>query len=208
VQVFDRDPELGVVYTGVSGMDKEGNILGRGQRRMVRGFVLPIAIRRTIPPFSSVLVRRGVFDTVGMFDESLPLAIDYDLWLRVAAVYRFDYVDEPLLLYRIGHANLSRRADERRRLVLSTILPTFLDNGGRQLLGRREIAEAYGDTYAQTGEALRSASPGKAIAWGCLACLTAPWMLYTWKTLARSCIPATLIRLSRNVCDRLFRRHF
>ena len=56
-----------------------------------------------------------------MFDPALPLAIDYDLWLRVARHFEFDYVDEPLVRYRTGHANLSSRITERLSAVLAIL---------------------------------------------------------------------------------------
>src|SRR5256885_880946 len=68
--------------------------------------------------FSSVVVRRDVFEGVGVFDESLALAIDYDLWLRAATRYSFDYVAAPLVKYRVGHPNLSSRVEERLLTVL------------------------------------------------------------------------------------------
>ena len=58
---------------------------------------------------SSALVHRSVFERVGLFDESLPVCEDYDLWLRVTASYRVDLVDRPLVVKHGGHADqLSR----------------------------------------------------------------------------------------------------
>ena len=91
--------------------------------------------------------------SIGVFNEEVPIAIDFELWLRVAMKYEFDYVDEPLLLYRTGHANLSRRFKERRKLVVGTIIPHILNEcGGRELLSRREIAEAYANLFSDMGE--------------------------------------------------------
>jgi glycosyltransferase involved in cell wall biosynthesis len=59
---------------------------------------------------SSVLVDRGLFDEVGLFDETLPACEDYDLWLRVCAYHSVLYLEEPLLVKHGGHADqLSRR---------------------------------------------------------------------------------------------------
>ena len=58
---------------------------------------------------SSVLIHRSVFDTVGLFDESLPACEDYDLWLRMSCHYEVGYIDEPLVVKYGGHADqLSR----------------------------------------------------------------------------------------------------
>ena len=52
---------------------------------------------------SAVMVRRELFETVGYFDEELPAAEDYDLWLRVAVDYLVPLLPEPLVIKRGGH---------------------------------------------------------------------------------------------------------
>ncbi len=59
---------------------------------------------------SSAIIRRDLFDEIGLFDESLPACEDYDLWLRLCAAYPVLYADEALLIKHGGHADqLSRR---------------------------------------------------------------------------------------------------
>ena len=58
---------------------------------------------------SSVLIKKEIFDTVGMFDESLPACEDYDLWLRICATHPVHYLDKKLLIKYGGHEDqLSR----------------------------------------------------------------------------------------------------
>ncbi len=52
---------------------------------------------------SSVVLHKHVFDKVGLFDESLPACEDYDLWLRVCALYPVSFVNEPLVIKYGGH---------------------------------------------------------------------------------------------------------
>jgi glycosyltransferase involved in cell wall biosynthesis len=59
---------------------------------------------------SSVLIRRDLFDDLGLFDEQLPACEDYDLWLRVCAQEPVLYVSEPLIYKYGGHEDqLSRQ---------------------------------------------------------------------------------------------------
>ena len=206
VELFDRDPQLGVAYTGRCLIDPDGNRLAVEDRDMVRGLVLRIAIRRTIPPFSSSIVRRSVLDDVGLFDETIQLAIDYELWMRVARKYSFDYVDEPLLLYRTGHANLSRRSDERRALVLDKILPEFLARPGvSDELGNRAIAEAYADTYLNQAHDERSRSLRLALTSHMKAIRAAPWMWPAWYGVIRCCVPDSLVRCIKSPLGKIHR---
>jgi len=57
---------------------------------------------------SVVMVRRSVLENVGPFDERLFNGADWDMWLRIAAVCRFEYVSEILVYIRI-HANSIQR---------------------------------------------------------------------------------------------------
>lgn len=59
---------------------------------------------------SSVLIKKDLFSSVGMFDETLPACEDYDLWLRICATHKVHYLQTPLLKKYGGHADqLSRK---------------------------------------------------------------------------------------------------
>jgi glycosyltransferase involved in cell wall biosynthesis len=52
---------------------------------------------------SAVMLRKSLFDTVGVFDEHLPACEDYDLWLRISCRYPVHLIDFPLIIKRGGH---------------------------------------------------------------------------------------------------------
>ena len=52
---------------------------------------------------SAVMIRKRLFDKVGIFDENLPACEDYDLWLRIAHHYPIYLIDTPLIIKRGGH---------------------------------------------------------------------------------------------------------
>ncbi len=67
---------------------------------------LPLCI---ISP-SAVVIKRELFDRVGLFDETLPACEDYDLWLRICQQMPVHYIDKPLITKYGGHEDqLSRR---------------------------------------------------------------------------------------------------
>jgi hypothetical protein len=57
---------------------------------------------------STVLIERALLLDCGGFDPALSQCADWDLWIRLAAVTGFAYVDEPLVRYRVHAANMSR----------------------------------------------------------------------------------------------------
>jgi hypothetical protein len=54
------------------------------------------------------------------------MGIDWDLWLRISTQFEFDFVDEPLLLYRIGHSGQMSRKVEIRQKCSDRIMESFL----------------------------------------------------------------------------------
>ena len=49
------------------------------------------------------MIKKSLFDTVGIFDESLPACEDYDLWLRISCRYPVHLIETPLIIKRGGH---------------------------------------------------------------------------------------------------------
>ena len=52
---------------------------------------------------SSALIHKSIFEDIGLFDESLKVCEDYDLWLRIALRYSFKFLSDKLIVKRGGH---------------------------------------------------------------------------------------------------------
>jgi glycosyltransferase involved in cell wall biosynthesis len=85
---------------------------------------LPLCI---ISP-SSVIIHRAVFDTVGVFDENMPVCEDYDLWLRIASVYPVFFLPEKLIEKHAGdwHQLSKQHSLDKYRIIA---LVKMLGNG-------------------------------------------------------------------------------
>ena len=59
---------------------------------------------------SAVMIKRALFDEVGLFDEGLPACEDYDLWLRISWRYPVHLIETPLIVKRGGHADQLSKA--------------------------------------------------------------------------------------------------
>jgi hypothetical protein len=69
------------------------------------------------------MISRRLFDQTGGFDENLPAAEDYDLWLRVTAFHEVDFVPKPLVIKHGGHSDqLSRCVPAIDRFRIQAIL--------------------------------------------------------------------------------------
>lgn len=72
---------------------------------------------------SSVVIRRKVFDKVGLFDERIKYAEDSDMWFRIIANYPVAFYDKYMVWYLYDAEN---RAMNRTRL-LKYWLPYFVE---------------------------------------------------------------------------------
>jgi glycosyltransferase involved in cell wall biosynthesis len=99
-------PEVGVVYSTMEFIDDAGDKVPYEASPLSRpraGRITEALFVDNIVPFSAAVARRECFDKIGLMDDTLKMAIDWDLWLRMSVHFSFAYVDEPLLLYRVGH---------------------------------------------------------------------------------------------------------
>ncbi len=159
-------PTVGVVYCRRSLIDEAGNALPpRPRTPLPRGRVLAEMFAYNFVCFSSVVVRRTVFDHVGAFDPTWDLAIDYELWLRVAAQYGFDLVDEELVLYRTGHGNLSAKLADRVSAAEAMMTQALERRGLAGHLPNDVIAEGYASTFRTLAYSLRPSEPLSAATW-------------------------------------------
>jgi len=116
---------------------------------------------------SAVLMTRELFQTVGGFDESLPVCEDYDLWLRIARSHHIDLLAEPLVVKRGGHADqLSHSTwglDRFRVRALKKLLDTGIAGEKRiwvvdTMLGKARILEAGARKRGHESKALEYAA--------------------------------------------------
>jgi glycosyltransferase involved in cell wall biosynthesis len=159
------DPGVGVCFCRRGLIDAAGDRLPGADPPAPSGRVLTELFLRNFVCFSSVAVRREVFDHVGGFDPGLDLAIDYDLWLRAARHYAFQLVDEELVLYRTGHGNLSKRLSDRVATADAIMTRAIERRGLGEVLPPAVVGEGYASAYTALGWTLRPSDPLAAAGW-------------------------------------------
>jgi len=87
------------------------------------GDIFEPSLERCLVSPSAVMLRRSLLDEVGLFDESLPVCEDYDLWLRIACRHPIHLIDKELLVREGGHPDqLSARGPGMDRYRIQALV--------------------------------------------------------------------------------------
>jgi glycosyltransferase involved in cell wall biosynthesis len=148
-------PNTGAIYTGYDIVDRDS---GKAISRMLpehRGDVSLVLLRgNCVGPTSSFLVRRKCFETVGMFDESLPSFQEYDLWIRLSRAYHFDYVAECLFNYCVHSKRISTNPEAICKGVGILLRKYGASETFRKTCSRRYLFVAV--QYCEGGEGVKA----------------------------------------------------
>ncbi|AOH55180.1 glycosyl transferase family 2 [Peribacillus muralis] len=112
-------------YTSYYCIDDNGEIITPiiGINPPTRLEFIKAMIRGNIINGCSVMIQREVFEQIGFFDEALLYTHDYDLWLRIMQNFKFHFVPQPLLQYRIhtqmGSKRFAGSIKKENRLVIN-----------------------------------------------------------------------------------------
>jgi glycosyltransferase involved in cell wall biosynthesis len=122
------NPECGLVYGGANYIDEAGRIIGRfpaaqtDYRRLRQGYV---HIPQQASFFQAASWRAG-----GPLDTSFFFAMDYDLWVRIAASSQVKYIPQLWANFRLHSAAKTIAADDR---CWPEMLRVHYRDGGRFL---------------------------------------------------------------------------
>jgi len=131
MQCLSENPQWLVMQTDEKWIRNGSFVNPMNKHRKYSGWIFPQCLPLCIVSPSAVIIHQKVFNDVGVFDESLPVCEDYDLWLRIALKYEIGLLPEKLIVKTGGHADqLSRKywgMDRYRVLALEKILLAGLD---------------------------------------------------------------------------------
>ena len=130
VALFQQQPQMQACYTDEIWMRHGVRVNPRQIHQKHAGWIFLHSLPRCIISPSSIMLRRGLWDRLGGFDERLPACEDYDLWLRLTATVPVTLLPERLIVKRGGHADQLSHCvpvlDQYRITALEKILATPL----------------------------------------------------------------------------------
>lgn len=87
-------------------------------------------------PASTVMVRADVVGLGNLLHDETLLHSDWELWIRLMALGRVGFIDEPLVCYRVHGKNISMTIDSEANLIQCLAVMTSLRRKAVQIGGR------------------------------------------------------------------------
>ena len=152
LRLFERNPELGLVFSDAYMVSSERKTIACfKERKPSRGNIFyEYLLSDNFVPLLTVLTPKVVISRYMPFDDRYKISEEFDLFLRIARDYKFDYVDEPLGNYYIHDANTIRINPERAIKEKFEIVQYWLGvEPSIEKLYRRQLRKRFAYLYSQ-----------------------------------------------------------
>lgn len=119
---LEIDDSFGLIYSNVEVRTDQGILSDQKKEIEPEASIqsnLELMLSRNLITSPTAMVKRKALEEVGLFDESIRWGgDDYDLWIRIAHKFKFDYIDEVLC---IRHEHQQNYSADKKRMMLKTI---------------------------------------------------------------------------------------
>jgi glycosyltransferase involved in cell wall biosynthesis len=127
---MDAHPEVGLLGAGACEVDETGRKVAVQMPPPDDAALRAALIRRNPFIHSAVMARRALVERAGGYDESVPVAQDYDLWMRLAPLTRLASLPEVLVVRRLLPDRVSATRDDARLRAETRIRWRAVRGGG------------------------------------------------------------------------------
>jgi glycosyltransferase involved in cell wall biosynthesis len=151
VNIMESESEDAIVYGSYFRIDQEGNIYGKCKRKLYSGKI-------TAPLFKTILVHacgsmfpKKILKGPNVFDTSLKVCSDYDLWLNLSTKYRFVALSEPTFKRRRHDDNLSVSSFENCLTELRVLEKFYFENAEKDLIPESTARKVFSKENRRVG---------------------------------------------------------
>jgi len=119
---FQSHPEALICQTDEIWIRNGVRVNPKNRHKKPSGMIFEPSLQLCLVSPSAVMIKKNLFDVVGLFNESFPACEDYDLWLRIGLNHPIYLIDRQLVVKRGGHDDqLSRNPGLDRYRIQSIV---------------------------------------------------------------------------------------
>lgn len=157
VKFFLENPDAMVCQTQEIWIRNQRRVNPKNRHQKPDGMIFESSLHLCLVSPSAVMIRRGLFDVKGYFNEQFPVCEDYDLWLRISCDTPVHLIDKPYTIKHGGHddqLSQSHSQDKYRILSLKNLLESNVltrDQTAGALKVLKEKCAIYGQGCMKRG---------------------------------------------------------
>lgn len=169
MKFIESHPDVDVVGTAVQVIDPVGSPISVIRYPLDDALIKMTLRAATAFAHGSVVMRRDVLLAVGGYDTAFFPAEDYDLWCRLASGgATLANLDDPLYLYRLSEAGVSRVMSEHQAATATAIGDRYAATIGQNLPSLVDALRAVRTTWRQVEDRDASSRSLRRISSSCL----------------------------------------
>ena len=187
-------PELSIVYTPMAPITMDGKVIKGHSKPCLAGRLTEELFQSIFVHDPAAVIHKRVIETCGGFDESLPVSVGHEFWLRVSTRFEFGLIDEPLALRRWSEQSLTRRNRSRGRRIKAAMLERFyFELGGADMLKPAPAMRRLSSVHYKAGKLLLAeGNPRQAKRYLAKAVRYKPTNLRAWPVLLAATVASLL----------------
>ena len=198
ITFLNDNPHLEWIYSDTWFFEERtSNIryLASDRHPLLEGDILEPLFLNNFIPSPTLMFRRSVFEQVGVWDETVQTAEDWNMWLRIARSFPNGVCREPLALYRIHTQNKLSKVDP---FVYSRTINQIIESHAAKSPERLSRLVDRSKAIQETKVALRQLKKhrpdvARRLLWR--AFKRAPFRLTTFLLLIGSCLPRRVLEM-------------
>ena len=153
IAALEQDESVALVHSRQDFIDSHGNKIDYEWITGGSGYCFRDNFIKNRIAVLTVLIRKTIIDEIGLFNEQLSGADDYEMWLRITLKYPIKYIDQALAFYRFHDNNVSK--DSFRMTItdlkaINTILSDYPE--ALKLAGKNTVRARLHELHSQLGD--------------------------------------------------------
>ncbi len=182
-EALESRPEVGLVYGNIHLIDAQGRHARRrgGTGRYKSGRVTRELAIKNFVPFSTVMLRRELLETIGMFDETIRSSEDWDMLVCLSRYCEFLYLGRALVNYRILPNSKTANLDEKERAYKRVRDKIFAENDFGPDQGRLMHLSDASLNFSLLGISLRYEKYSRALGYLWRGLVASPEIVYLYR---------------------------
>jgi len=151
VSAMEAQNEDAIVYGSYFRIDQNGNIYGKCKRKLHSGNITRHLFKTILVHACGSMLPRKILKTPEVFDTSLKVCSDYDLWLCLSLDYHFIALDRPTFKRRRHLGNLSISTFENCLTEFEVLKRFYYGKGGKRFIPEKTAKKVFSKEARRTG---------------------------------------------------------